>query len=79
MRRVLIFLIKSYRYVLSPFIGQHCRFEPTCSCYGIEAVERHGALYGSWLTIKRIARCHPWCEGGYDPVPETTSQRQKSR
>lgn len=79
MRRVLIFLIKSYRYVLSPFIGQHCRFEPTCSCYGIEAVERHGALYGSWLTIKRIARCHPWCEGGYDPVPEASSQRQKSR
>jgi putative membrane protein insertion efficiency factor len=69
MRTLLIALIKTYRLVLSPFLGQHCRFYPTCSCYGIEALEQHGALRGSWLTLRRLLRCHPWAEGGYDPVP----------
>lgn len=71
MRRVLIALVKAYRLLLSPFLGRHCRFEPTCSCYAIEALERHGAWRGSWLTVKRLLRCHPFSPGGYDPVPES--------
>lgn len=70
MRQLLIALIKVYRLTLSPYLGQHCRFSPTCSCYGIEALERHGALRGTWLTLRRLGRCHPWSAGGYDPVPD---------
>jgi putative membrane protein insertion efficiency factor len=66
---VFIGLIKIYQYTLSPFLGRHCRFVPTCSQYGIEALQKHGALKGSWLTIKRILRCNPWGGSGYDPVP----------
>ena len=62
-------LIKIYQFTLSPFLGKQCRFIPTCSQYGIEAIQKHGALKGSWLTIKRIARCNPWGGSGYDPVP----------
>jgi putative membrane protein insertion efficiency factor len=62
-------LIKLYQFTLSPFLGKQCRFVPTCSQYGIEALRKHGALKGSWLTIKRIARCNPWGGAGYDPVP----------
>jgi putative membrane protein insertion efficiency factor len=62
-------LIKVYQFTLSPFLGKQCRFVPTCSQYGIEAIQKHGALKGSWLTIKRIARCNPWGGSGYDPVP----------
>lgn len=69
MRRILIGLVKGYRLLLSPWLGSACRFEPTCSLYSIEALERHGALAGSWLTLARLARCHPWCQGGSDPVP----------
>jgi len=67
--RVLVALIGAYRFLLSPWIGQHCRFHPTCSLYSREALIHHGALKGSALTISRLARCHPWAEGGYDPVP----------
>ncbi|MEW6765931.1 MAG: membrane protein insertion efficiency factor YidD [Pseudomonadota bacterium] len=74
MRRVLIALVKAYRLVLSPLVGRHCRFEPTCSCYAIGALERHGSLRGGWLTLKRLSRCHPFSPGGYDPVPEKTSE-----
>jgi len=62
-------LIKIYQFTLSPFLGKQCRFVPTCSQYGIEAMQKHGALKGSWLTIKRIVRCNPWGGSGYDPVP----------
>jgi putative membrane protein insertion efficiency factor len=65
----LIGLVKLYRLLLSPSIGSACRFEPTCSVYAIEALERHGAGMGSVLTLKRLGRCHPWCDGGCDPVP----------
>jgi putative membrane protein insertion efficiency factor len=69
LRAVLIALIKLYRLTISPWIPARCRFTPTCSAYGLEAVERHGALKGSWLIVRRLARCQPWGGSGYDPVP----------
>jgi uncharacterized protein len=69
MRHVLKILIRAYQLALSPLIGPCCRFYPSCSQYGIEAIESHGSLRGAWLTLKRISRCHPWHEGGFDPVP----------
>ena len=71
MKRLLIGAIRLYRKTLSPFIGQQCRFEPTCSHYGEEAIAKPGALRGTILTVWRILRCGPWSKGGYDPVPET--------
>lgn len=62
-------LIRVYRLTLSPFVGRQCRFEPTCSVYGLEAYREHGPLRGSWLTFRRLARCHPFSRGGFDPVP----------
>ncbi|MFT4243368.1 MAG: membrane protein insertion efficiency factor YidD [Acidovorax sp.] len=67
---LLIGLVKGYRLLLSPWLGSACRFEPTCSQYSLQALERHGALAGSYLTLRRLARCHPWCDGGHDPVPQ---------
>lgn len=64
-----IVLIRAYQRVLSPVFGRNCRYYPTCSQYALEAVEIHGAARGSWLGIRRIGRCHPWHEGGFDPVP----------
>lgn len=69
MARLIIGLIKLYQYCLSPYFGQQCRFAPTCSCYAQEALTRHGAVRGAWLTLKRLLRCHPWHPGGFDPVP----------
>ncbi len=69
MRHALIALVKAYRLLFSPWVGGQCRFEPTCSSYTIEALRRHGSLGGSYLGAARILRCHPWCEGGHDPVP----------
>ena len=68
--KVMITLIRIYQLGLSPFLGQNCRFHPSCSRYAIEAIERHGMIYGLWLTVRRIGRCHPWHEGGDDPVPQ---------
>ncbi len=59
-----------YRYLISPMLGPRCRFEPTCSYYAEQAILSHGIIKGSYLTIKRLAKCHPWHPGGYDPVPE---------
>jgi putative membrane protein insertion efficiency factor len=70
MKRLLIALVRAYRLLLSPWLGSACRFEPTCSRYAIEALERHGALGGSTLAGWRLLRCHPWCDGGLDPVPD---------
>jgi uncharacterized protein len=69
MQYLLIGIVKGYRLLLSPWLGSSCRFEPTCSRYSIEALEQHGAIKGSYLTLHRLGRCHPWCKGGLDPVP----------
>jgi putative membrane protein insertion efficiency factor len=69
-RRALIALVRAYRFALKPWLGNACRFEPSCSAYALQALERHGALAGSALSAARLARCHPWCDGGFDPVPE---------
>ena len=69
MKRLLLVLIQGYRLLLSPLLGASCRFYPTCSGYAAEAIEKHGALRGTWLALRRIAKCHPWHPGGVDPVP----------
>lgn len=68
-QNLLIGLVKGYRLLLSPWLGSACRFEPSCSVYALQALRQHGALGGSYLTLYRLARCHPWCDGGIDPVP----------
>ncbi len=65
----MLFLIRLYRRYISPMLGPHCRYTPTCSQYAIEAIEKYGALKGGWLALRRILRCHPFHPGGYDPVP----------
>ena len=69
MKRLLLALIRIYKYVISPFLGRRCRFFPSCSEYAAEAVEKYGAFKGAYLGLKRISRCHPWNPGGFDPVP----------
>lgn len=70
--------VRGYRLLLSPWLGQACRFQPTCSAYAIEALETHGPLRGSWLTLWRLARCNPWGGSGYDPVPRPAKERFQS-
>jgi putative membrane protein insertion efficiency factor len=67
--RLLLMLIRVYQYLLSPLIGTQCRFAPTCSHYAADALRKYGAIKGSYLTIRRLLRCHPWNPGGFDPVP----------
>lgn len=69
MSRLILFFIKFYQLVVSPWLGPNCRFTPTCSQYAVEAVDRYGAWKGLWLTIRRLGRCHPWGGSGHDPVP----------
>ncbi|MGB2833688.1 MAG: membrane protein insertion efficiency factor YidD [Methylotenera sp.] len=69
MAYILMWLIKVYQVMLSPFFGQQCRFYPTCSQYALEAISKHGAIVGSYYAIRRLLRCHPWHEGGHDPIP----------
>ena len=69
MKSVLVWILRAYQLVLSPMLGQNCRFYPSCSHYAIEALQTHGAARGSWLAARRVGRCHPWNEGGHDPVP----------
>lgn len=68
-RVLLLALIRAYRFAISPLLGNVCRFEPSCSRYTEQAIERYGLLKGSWMGARRIGRCHPWNPGGYDPVP----------
>ena len=67
--KLLIWIVRGYQLAISPLLPPSCRFYPTCSCYAIDALQRHGALKGAWLAVRRIARCHPWNPGGHDPVP----------
>ena len=69
MKSALLALLRGYQYALRPMLGSNCRFAPSCSDYAREAIERHGALKGGWLAMRRVARCHPYHPGGYDPVP----------
>ena len=62
--------VRLYRLVFSPWVGFNCRYQPTCSAYALEALDKHGALKGSWLTLRRLGRCHPFGSNGYDPVPD---------
>ena len=68
-RLVLIRLVQAYRLLLSPWLGSSCRFEPTCSQYALQALDMHNSATGTYLTLRRLLRCHPWCAGGHDPVP----------
>jgi putative membrane protein insertion efficiency factor len=70
MRHLLLLIIRFYQRLISPLLGSHCRFQPTCSQYSLEAINQYGALKGLKLTFKRIGKCHPWHEGGFDPVPK---------
>jgi hypothetical protein len=68
--QILLWLIRGYQLAVSPMLGPRCRFYPSCSCYAHTAIQRYGALRGTWLGLRRILRCHPLAEGGYDPVPD---------
>ncbi|MHB1861484.1 MAG: membrane protein insertion efficiency factor YidD [Gemmatimonadaceae bacterium] len=69
MRRILVLGVRGYQLWISPLLPASCRYYPTCSAYAVEALERHGAIKGSWLALRRILRCHPFHTGGFDPVP----------
>lgn len=75
MKKILLLLIKFYQKAISPMTPPTCRFHPTCSHYGFEAIETHGVIKGSWLAIVRISKCHPFHEGGFDPVPEKKNKK----
>ncbi|MEI8054705.1 MAG: membrane protein insertion efficiency factor YidD [bacterium] len=73
-KKIIIIAIKAYRNLISPFLGNSCRFYPSCSLYAQIAVERYGVCYGLWLSFKRLLKCHPWHQDGYDPVPEINTK-----
>jgi len=77
MQWLLLKIIRVYQLFLSPILGSSCRFEPTCSSYSYQAISRHGAIKGFWLSLKRISKCHPWGKEGYDPVPELQQPESK--
>lgn len=74
-QRALMGAVRAYRVLLSPWLGSACRFEPTCSLYTLQALDRHGAIMGAYLGASRLLRCHPWCDGGHDPVPELRKEK----
>ena len=75
-KSLLVGLIRGYQKLVSPLLGPRCRFHPNCSAYAVEALEKHGALRGSWLAARRITRCHPLNDGGFDPVPDSSLERR---
>jgi len=77
--RILALPIRAYRLVLSPWLGQSCRYQPTCSAYSLEALERQGALRGGWLAFRRVVSCNPWGGSGYDPVPGADPEHDERR
>lgn len=79
MKKLLLLLLRGYQLGISPFLGQNCRFYPTCSNYALEAVREHGALRGGFLATRRLCKCHPWHPGGLDPVPEKSSASPAAR
>ena len=78
-RAAMLLLIRFYQLMLSPLLGSNCRFQPTCSAYAKESIELHGPWRGGWLAMRRIARCHPWTEPGYDPVPNAESSPEHNK
>lgn len=76
-QKILLLLISVYRYIISPLLGSNCRFQPSCSEYARQAITQYGSLRGFFLTIRRLARCHPWGGQGYDPIPKRSSERAK--
>jgi putative membrane protein insertion efficiency factor len=76
MRRLILGLIRIYQLTLSPLLGSNCRFEPTCSAYATEAIKKFGVLKGGYLSFRRLIKCHPFHEGGFDPVPELAEENQ---
>jgi len=75
MRFLVKLIIRIYQVVLSPFVGQHCRFHPSCSNYALEAIDEYGSIRGGWMAIKRVCRCHPWHPGGVDLVPKQKEKK----
>jgi len=77
--RIMALPVRAYRLLFSPWVGFHCRYHPTCSAYALEALERLGGVRGTWLAVRRIARCHPWGRSGHDPVPDPASACERDR
>ena len=76
---ILLGMVRGYQLLISPSLGSNCRFEPSCSAYSLQALSQHGAVTGSYLTLRRLVRCQPWCQGGHDPVPPPRSASFFSR
>ena len=79
MRIILISILKAYQYLISPLLGQRCRFYPSCSSYAIAAIENHGIIRGIFFAVKRLVKCQPWHSGGYDPIPKSTKPTKSTK